>query len=196
LAVAVEQAQTEEVEAEREAYCTLQVTHLMVHLIQFQLEAVAEAAVAAHKTFQVQLEDNLHLMDTLHLAVVSVRDTEETLEAALEDRAEEQDTQEVQDLQVQVNKVQVVLLQDTEIQADQAETLEQEEADQAAQPLLEIQEALENNLILKVQQLHHHKLTMLLEEQAEEDQVPQLLEEAQLQRVVTTKAVAEEATDL
>jgi hypothetical protein len=37
---------------------------------------------------------------------------------------------------------------------------------------------------------------MLLEEQAEEDQVPQLLEEAQLQRVVTTKAVAEEATDL
>jgi pyruvate dehydrogenase complex dehydrogenase (E1) component len=147
LAVAVEQAQTEVVEAEREAYCTLLSTHLMDHLIQFQLEAVAEAAVAAHKTFQVQLEDNLHLMDTLHLAVVSVRDTEETLEAALEDRAEEQDTQEVQDLQVQVNKVQVVLLQDTEIQADRVETPELEEADQAVQPLLETQEAKENNLI-------------------------------------------------
>ena len=103
--------------------------------------------MVAHKTFQVQLEDNLHLMDTLHLAVVSVRDTEETLEAALEDRAEEQDTQEVQDLQVQVNKVQVVLLQDTEIQADRVETPELEEADQAVQPLLETQEAKENNLI-------------------------------------------------
>ena len=109
--------------------------------------AVALEAEVAHKTFQVDKVDNLHLTDTLQSVVVSERDTAVTRRAALEDRAEEQDTQEVQDLQVQVNKVQVVLLQDTEIQADRAETPELEEADQAVQPLLETQEAKENNLI-------------------------------------------------
>jgi hypothetical protein len=119
----------------------------MDHLTQFQLVAVALEAEVAHKTFQVDKVDKLHLTDTLQSVVVSEQDTAVTRRAALEDRAEEQDTQEVQDLQDQLNKTQVALLQDMEIQAEGAETLELEGADQAAQPLLETQEALEDNSI-------------------------------------------------
>ena len=186
--------QIEVVEAEQVVFYIIHPILFLDPQYQFQLE-VEELMAQLHLTHQEVQVDLPLLMELLHLVVDMEQDMEVTQQEDLEDLEEEQDMQEDLDhLDHQILVLRAVL-QDMVIQAEGAETLELEGADQAVQPLLEPKAELGNHLILHPPQHHQYLLLMHLEELEVMEQVQPLVEEYQV-LVLFNQEEGEEVTGL
>ena len=173
--------QIEVVEAKQVVFYIIHPILFLDPQYQFQLE-VEELMAQLHLTHQEVQVDLPLLMELLHLVVDMEQDMEVT----------QQEDMDHLDHQILVLRA---VLQDMVMQADQAETLELEGADQAVQPLLEPKAELGNHLILHPPQHHQYLLLMHLEELEVMEQVQPLVEEYQV-LVLFNQEEGEEVTGL